>query len=49
MDKLVVAGKELSSRLWVGTGKYPTFQVMKDAHFVRFFKADGLKQVFLFG
>jgi thiazole synthase len=31
-DALVLAGREFRSRLIVGTGKYPTFQVMKDAH-----------------
>ncbi|HET8645609.1 MAG TPA: thiazole synthase, partial [Vicinamibacteria bacterium] len=31
-DTLVVAGRELRSRLIVGTGKYPSFQVMKEAH-----------------
>lgn len=31
-DTLVVAGRELRSRLIVGTGKYPDFQVMKEAH-----------------
>jgi thiazole synthase len=28
----VLAGREFRSRLIVGTGKYPTFQVMKEAH-----------------
>jgi thiazole synthase len=31
-DSLVLAGREFRSRLIVGTGKYPDFQVMKDAH-----------------
>src|SRR5438093_11204963 len=31
-DPLILAGREFRSRLIVGTGKYPTFQVMKDAH-----------------
>ncbi|OGF47226.1 MAG: thiazole synthase [Candidatus Firestonebacteria bacterium RIFOXYC2_FULL_39_67] len=31
-DKLIVAGKEFNSRLWVGTGKYSTLQIMKAAH-----------------
>ena len=31
-DSLVLAGREFRSRLIVGTGKYPNFQVMKDAH-----------------
>jgi len=30
-EKLVLAGKELSSRLIVGTGKYPSFDVMREA------------------
>jgi len=30
-DSLVIAGTELSSRLIVGTGKYPSFAVMKEA------------------
>src|SRR5262245_66531014 len=28
----VLAGREFRSRLIVGTGKYPSFQVMKEAH-----------------
>ena len=33
VDKpLVIAGKEYASRLIVGTGKYPNFQVMKECH-----------------
>jgi thiazole synthase len=31
-DPFVVAGRELHSRLIVGTGKYPSLEVMKDAH-----------------
>ena len=31
-DALILAGRELRSRLIVGTGKYPNFQVMKEAH-----------------
>ncbi len=31
-DALVIAGKTFSSRLWVGTGKYPSFGIMKEAH-----------------
>jgi thiazole synthase len=31
-DALVLAGREFRSRLILGTGKYPSFQVMKDAH-----------------
>jgi thiazole synthase len=31
-DALILAGREFRSRLIVGTGKYPSFQVMKDAH-----------------
>ena len=31
-DAFVVAGRELKSRLIVGTGKYPTFEIMKAAH-----------------
>lgn len=27
-----VADKEFSSRLWVGTGKFEDFEVMKNAH-----------------
>ena len=29
---LEIAGKKFSSRLWVGTGKYKTLSVMKEAH-----------------
>lgn len=31
-DKLVIAGREFSSRLMIGTGKYPSHQVMQEAH-----------------
>ncbi len=31
-DKLIIAGRELQSRLIVGTGKYRTFQEMKRCH-----------------
>ena len=31
-DAFVVAGRELKSRLIVGTGKYPTFEIMEAAH-----------------
>ena len=31
-DAFVVAGRELKSRLIVGTGKYPTFEIMQAAH-----------------
>src|SRR6188768_4335413 len=31
-DPLVIAGREFASRLIVGTGKYPSFQVMQRAH-----------------
>src|SRR5215204_4708515 len=31
-DSLVIAGREFASRLIVGTGKYPSFQVMQRAH-----------------
>jgi thiazole synthase len=31
-DPLVIAGREFSSRLLIGTGKYPTHQVMQAAH-----------------
>jgi len=31
-DPFVIAGRELRSRLIVGTGKYPSFQVMREAH-----------------
>src|SRR5215218_6544107 len=32
MDALVIAGREFHSRLLIGTGKYPSHQVMQDAH-----------------
>jgi len=32
MDKLVIAGREFTSRLLIGTGKYPSHQVMQAAH-----------------
>jgi thiazole synthase len=31
-DAFIIAGKRFSSRLIVGTGKYPSFQIMKEAH-----------------
>ena len=31
-DGLILAGRELRSRLIVGTGKYPSLQVMREAH-----------------
>lgn len=31
MQKLTIAGKEFSSRLMLGTGKYKTFEIMKEA------------------
>src|SRR5260221_6487436 len=31
-DPLVIAGREFSSRLIIGTGKYPTHQIMQAAH-----------------
>ncbi len=31
-DGLILAGREFRSRLIVGTGKYPTLQVMREAH-----------------
>ena len=30
-DSLVIAGRAFSSRLITGTGKYPSFEVMRDA------------------
>ena len=30
-DPLVIAGRELRSRLITGTGKYPSLEVMRDA------------------
>src|SRR6476661_7141163 len=32
VDELVIAGKSFRSRLLVGTGKYPSHQVMREAH-----------------
>ena len=32
MDRLVIAGREFASRLIIGTGKYPSHQVMQQAH-----------------
>jgi thiazole synthase len=32
MDPFVIAGREFSSRLIIGTGKYPTHQIMQAAH-----------------
>lgn len=31
-DKLVIAGREIRSRLMIGTGKYPSFEIMRQAH-----------------
>ena len=31
-DALVIAGKRFGSRLLIGTGKYPSFEVMKRCH-----------------
>jgi len=31
-DDLVIAGKSFKSRLLIGTGKYPSHQVMREAH-----------------
>lgn len=31
-DKLVIAGREFNSRLMIGTGKYPSHEVMAEAH-----------------
>ena len=31
MDKLVIAGKEFNSRLFVGTGKFSSYGLMKEA------------------
>jgi thiazole synthase len=31
-DRLIIAGREFSSRLLIGTGKYPSHQVMRAAH-----------------
>ena len=32
MDPLIIAGREFTSRLIIGTGKYPTHQIMQAAH-----------------
>src|SRR5436189_4280980 len=32
MDRLVIAGREFTSRLIIATGKYPTHQIMQAAH-----------------
>src|SRR5437870_192321 len=32
MDSFVIAGREFASRLIIGTGKYPTHQIMQAAH-----------------
>jgi thiazole synthase len=32
MDRFVIAGREFTSRLLIGTGKYPSHQVMQEAH-----------------
>ena len=32
MDPFVIAGREFASRLIIGTGKYPTHQIMQQAH-----------------
>ena len=32
MDSFKIAGREFRSRLIIGTGKYPTFPIMRDAH-----------------
>ena len=32
MDPFVIAGREFTSRLIIGTGKYPTHQIMQQAH-----------------
>src|SRR5205809_5638754 len=32
MDRLIIAGREFHSRLIIGTGKYPTHQIMQAAH-----------------
>ena len=31
-DKLIIAGREFSSRLIIGTGKYRTYEDMRSAH-----------------
>lgn len=42
MEKLVIAGKEFSSRLFLGTGKFPSYTLMKEA-----IKASGTEMVTL--
>jgi thiazole synthase len=32
MDPFIIAGREFASRLIIGTGKYPTHQIMQQAH-----------------
>src|SRR5258705_4921456 len=32
MDPLIIAGREFTSRLIIGTGKYPSHQIMQAAH-----------------
>jgi len=32
IDPLVIAGREFTSRLIIGTGKYPTHPIMQQAH-----------------
>jgi thiazole synthase len=32
MDRFVIAGREFTSRLLIGTGKYPSHQIMQEAH-----------------
>src|SRR5919112_1689162 len=32
MDRFEIAGREFSSRLLIGTGKYPSHQIMQEAH-----------------
>src|SRR5438094_1199526 len=32
MDRLIIAGREFTSRLIIGTGKYPSHQIMQAAH-----------------
>ena len=31
-DPLIIGGKEFQSRLIVGTGKYPTLELMQECH-----------------
>ena len=33
-DALTIAGREFGSRLFLGTGKYDTFETMRDVSFV---------------